>query len=33
MRNNPMKHYAIKIIEKRKVKGREDILANEIYIL
>ncbi|CAD8153913.1 unnamed protein product [Paramecium octaurelia] len=33
MRSNPMKQYAIKIIEKKKVKGREDILANEIFIL
>ncbi|CAD8069397.1 unnamed protein product [Paramecium sonneborni] len=33
MKSNPLKRYAIKIIEKRKVKGREDILANEIYIL
>ncbi|CAD8148014.1 unnamed protein product [Paramecium pentaurelia] len=33
MKSNPLKRYAIKIIEKRKVKGREDILANEIFIL
>lgn len=33
MNKNPEKQFAIKIIEKVKVKGREDILANEIYIL
>lgn len=33
MKSNPLKRYAIKIIEKKKVKGREDILANEIFIL
>lgn len=33
MRKNLEKQFAIKIIEKVKVKGREDILANEIYML
>ncbi|CAD8069401.1 unnamed protein product [Paramecium sonneborni] len=33
MIKNAEKQVAIKIIEKAKVKGREDILANEIYML
>ncbi|CAD8051703.1 unnamed protein product [Paramecium primaurelia] len=33
MIKNLEKQFAIKIIEKTKVKGREDILANEIYML
>ncbi|CAD8062120.1 unnamed protein product [Paramecium sonneborni] len=33
MIKNSEKQFAIKIIEKVKVKGREDILANEIYML
>ncbi|CAD8065616.1 unnamed protein product [Paramecium sonneborni] len=32
-RNNAQKQYAIKMIDKRKVKGRETMLANEIYVL
>ncbi|CAD8071495.1 unnamed protein product [Paramecium sonneborni] len=32
-RNNGEKQYAIKIIDKKKVKGRETMLANEIYVL
>lgn len=33
MKSNSNKQYAIKIIDKRKVKGRESFLANEIYVL
>jgi calcium-dependent protein kinase len=33
MRNNNSKQYAIKMIDKRKVRGREAMLANEIYVL
>lgn len=33
MKSNPLKSYAIKIIEKKKVRGRMDMLANEIFIL
>ncbi|CAK70725.1 unnamed protein product (macronuclear) [Paramecium tetraurelia] len=33
MIKNLEKQYAIKIIERAKVKGREDVLANEIYML
>lgn len=32
-RNNAYKQYAVKMIDKRKVKGREAMLANEIYVL
>lgn len=33
MKNNSSKQVAIKIIDKRRVKGKESLLANEIYVL
>ncbi|CAD8054893.1 unnamed protein product [Paramecium primaurelia] len=33
MIKNPEKQFAIKIIERVKVKGREEVMANEIYML
>jgi calcium-dependent protein kinase len=33
LKSNPAKQVAIKIIDKNKVKGKEGILATEIYIL
>jgi calcium-dependent protein kinase len=33
MKHNPEKQYAIKVIDKRRVKGKEALLANEIFVL
>lgn len=33
LKNNPSKQYAIKVIDKRVVRGKDSILANEIFVL